>query len=53
MIEKYEIKDITEESDCDYCGWPLDTGDTAYLVDETFVVCCKEHADDIRPRKTV
>lgn len=32
------------EGDCDFCGWPLDSGDTAFLVEcgerETSLVFC-------------
>ena len=34
---KYKIKDRYQETDCEYCGYPLYTGDTAYQAESTVI----------------
>ena len=35
--EHYKIKDRYQETDCEYCGYPLYTGDTAYQAESTVI----------------
>jgi hypothetical protein len=38
-MEKYKIHDISEETECTYCGVPLLTNDTAYMREDEQIVC--------------
>ena len=53
-LGKYTIRDRSEETQCDQCGYPLYVGDAAYMSADGYVFCTKscgkEHAEQERYR---
>ena len=40
-IERYTIRSIFEEAECERCGWLMFVGEPAYDLDETSIVCSR------------
>jgi hypothetical protein len=41
----FTVEGRREEFDCEYCGWPVISGDTAYRTENWTLFCCSEHID--------
>jgi hypothetical protein len=51
-LERYQIRRADEQTDCDFCGEPLDLGDHATLDHSNdSVTCCNAHALALRDRR--